>query len=688
MEPSDPSAPPSSSASRGALRIGVDTGGTFTDLVVLDGETRRTGKVPSTPDDPARGVLRGLEELNATGGEIVHGTTVALNALLTGRTARAALVTNEGFRDLIEIGRQERSEIYALHPQKPRALVDRQLRFEIAQRSWPDADGQLVDVAVPEAKALETLARQVADSRAEAVAVCLLHAYSKPEIETRVADALAGLDVPVSCSASILRSYREYERFSTCVANAALIPVVRAYLSRLERTLPRERLSILQSSGGTLGAEVAAFEPVRILFSGPAGGVIGAADAAREAGLGDIVTFDMGGTSTDVAFHSPGAGATNTTTSSMVAGHPIAVPALDLHTIGCGGGSLVHVDAGGILHVGPESAGAAPGPVCYGEGNEPTVTDAHVFLGHIAAEGFLGGRLALDVDAVARAFEALGRQLGVSPHLAAQGVLDVARAAIRRAVGVMTMQRGHDPLRLPLVAFGGAGGLSAAAVAGSLHMPGALVPAAPGVLSASGMAGADAVRDHDVSILGPLRDWNAKRRKEALRELAERGRRELLDGGATPDSIDFEFLLDLRYAGQSFEIAVPEGKRPDEAFENRHEELYGWRLERGEVELVTLRARAVARQRAATSADTPPAPLTRREAPPTCRSGERAAWFGSEHSCVRIARERLEPGDVIHGPAIVEEYSGTTLVPPAWSALTTRGGHLWMTHDGESAEGV
>ncbi len=693
------------------MRIGIDTGGTFTDLAAVTpgrpGHPEQEGtleaKVPSTPDDPSRAVLDALAAADAqlgpdAGGpagarpkaDLVHGTTVALNAVLTGRVACAALVTNEGFQDLIEIGRQDRADLYALEPVKPTAMIPRERRFELAQRSWPalvdTPDGprpdvtHLVETSAPSARELTRLTRQVKRSGASSVAVCLLHSYADPSIETRVAEALAPLGLPVTCSAEILPSYREVERFSTACVNAALVPVVRAYLERLSTALGSAkrdlRLSILQSSGGTLPAERAALEPVRVLFSGPAGGVVGAARAAAEAGLAGIATLDMGGTSTDVAFHDPALGLGNTVADARIAGHPVAVPTLDVHTVGCGGGSLVRVDRGGVLHVGPESAGADPGPVCYGRGSVPTVTDAHVLLGHIRAGGFLDGHLQLDTDAVTRAFERLGQDLGVPALEAASGVLDVAHAAMRRAVGVMTMQRGHDPRGLGLVAFGGAGGLAAASVAASLEMPGALVPARPGVLSAWGMASADAVSDHPLTVLEPLARWSAARRKRAFLELARAGRAALKAAGFRPGDIELETSLDLRYAGQSFELSLTESKDPAAAFAARHQERYGWRLDSGEVELVALRLRALVRSQSPAAQGPRP---RRRSAPRAAQRDTRQAVFAGRPLPTPVyERAALAPGHVVKGPAILEEFSGTTLVPPGWMAQVTRGAHLWL----------
>jgi len=676
------------------MRVGIDTGGTFTDLAArADDGAVRIAKVPSTPDDPGRALVAGLAALGLeerfrpgggdAGSRLVHGTTVALNALLTGRIGRAALVTNAGFLDLIEIGRQDRPELYALEPEKPAPLVPRERRFEVPQRSWPDPAGprdglpRVIEVQSPSEADLERLRAAVAASGAESVAVCLLHAYATPEIEQRVARALAPLGLPVTCSATLLPAYREHERTSTALVNAALVPVVRRYLARLARELDPERLDLLQSAGGTLSAERAAEEPARVLLSGPAGGVIGAGAAAQAAGLGPVVTLDMGGTSTDVAFHAPGAGLAGAVDDVKVAGHPVALPTLDLYTIGCGGGSLARVDAGGVLHVGPESAGADPGPLCYGRGAVPTVTDAHVFLGHVATGGFLGGELALDTDAVARGFEGLGRALGTSAAAAAEAVIDVARAGMRRALGVMTMQRGRDPRRTPLVAFGGGGGLHAAALARVMGAEGALVPVHPGVLSAWGMAHADALVDRVRTLLVPLAAFGAPQRAAALSALQAEATEALLAAGHAPGALRSEASLSLRYRGQSFELALHDSADIAERFHALHAERYGWRLDEHPIELVHLRARAVApgpRPRSASlRVDDTPA----RAARP--RATRRAAFGGVQGDVPVYSREDLAHDTVLIGPAIVEEFTATTLVPPGCRLSVRAGGHLWLS---------
>ncbi len=663
--------------------IGIDTGGTFTDLVLAQGTQLSVAKVPSTPRDPSRAVERGLAALGGTrsGDALVHGTTVALNALLTGKTARVALVTNRGFADVIEIARQERPDIYALHPVKPEPLVPRGRRFEIGSRVWPREGGDGLEVVCePTDEELGELARAIEKSGVESIAVCLLHSWADRRHEERVALALSALGLPVTTSSGIVPAHREFERFSTAIVNAALVPRMRAYLERLGNSLAknvaRVRLSILQSSGGTLSAERAAQEPVRILFSGPAGGVVGAALAAREAGLGAFVGLDMGGTSTDVSFlDSPSdeRRSTRAQEPACVSGHPIAVPGLDIHTIGCGGGSLATLDAGGVLHVGPESAGADPGPVAYGRSDALTVTDAHVLLGHVAEGPFLSGGLALDTDAVRAAFEILAKRLGSRASEAARGVLDVARASMRRAIGVMTMQRGRDPRRSSLVAFGGAGGLHAAALVEGLGMREALVPLHPGLSSARGMTAAAATLESVRTLLAPLERFTARDRARMYEQLEREARSVLSELGQPPRSLVVERGLDLRYRGQSHEIHLPEGAAVKAAFHRAHEKLYGYSLPDREVELVCLRLRVIARRKT---------PRLRRVRPRRISTeavvGERRADFGRAERALVIDRARLEPGHAFQGPALVEEFSGTTLVPPRWRALVTSGGHLLL----------
>ena len=686
--PADPMAQPSPTDAASPLppgtRVGVDTGGTFTDLVLaVPGEPPRIAKVASTPADPGRALVEGLEALGvpgARGATVVHGTTVALNALLTGSTGDAALVTNEGFEDLVEIDRQARPDLYAMEPARPAALIPRERRFGLPQRSWPAGGpgGQVEEARRPSEEELAALCDRVEASGARSVAVCLLHSYADPEPERRVARALAARGLECTTSSGLVAEYREAERFSTAVCNAALVPVVRAYLERLDTALPEARLEVLQSSGGGLPAARAASEPVRVLLSGPAGGVVGAARAAAAAGLGSIATLDMGGTSTDVAFHSPGAELSGLADEVRVAGHAIAVPTLDMHTVGCGGGSLARVDGGGVLRVGPESAGADPGPVAFGRGgDEPTVTDAHVVLGRIAPlardGGFLGGSLSLDVDAAMAAYDRLGATLGVDRYRAAQAVVDAANASMRRALGVMTMQRGRDPRATPLVAFGGGGGLAAAELARALGMPSALVPSDPGVLSASGMTHARRSVDRSATVLRPVRDVGAAELASLRGGLQEDALAVLAEGGDLHGTPRVEASLALRYRGQSYELSVPWCEDPEGAFHRAHAARFGWTLDDQEVQLVHVRLRATeAPNEVAAGGDTPGTEGTRAAA-----AGEREVRFGG--AAVRAAvhhRGELRHGDLVQGPAVIEEYSGTTVVPPGARARVVGGDGL------------
>lgn len=692
--PGESSAPsPPDRASR-VLRVGIDTGGTFTDLAVREPDgTLRTCKARSTPQDPGLALLEGLRLLGHAGGagsKIVHGTTVALNALLTGQVGKAALITNEGFVDLIEIDRQARPDLYALEPERPKPLIPRELRFELRQRSFPagpDRPGQAVERLRPTDAEIEALCDQVVATGARSVAVCLLHSYADPTHERRVAEALRARDLQATASADLVQEYREAERFSTAVCNAVLIPVAAEYLAHVGSALGDTPLELLKSSGGGLPAHRAALEPVRVLLSGPAGGVVGAAHAAKEAGLGSIVTLDMGGTSTDVAFHDPARSLGSLGEEVRVAGHSIAVPTLDMHTIGCGGGSLARVDGAGILRVGPESAGADPGPVAFGRGGtEPTVTDAYVRLGRVPiaplAEGFLAGELELDVDAVSRAFEALGKRLGVSGSRAAEAVVAAAGASMRRAAAVMTMQRGRDPRTTPLVAFGGGGGLAAAALAGDLGMPSALVPYASGVLSAYGMTRAERTAERSASVLRQAHELEPAQRAGLLARLASEAAQEVHGEESGAGNIAFETSLSLRYRGQSYELNLSGETGDIEAeFHKAHEARFGWRLDGHVVEVVT------ARVRAALKASDAPESQDRDDGGPNATEptepleplGTQSAIFdGAAFEVPIFAREHLTTHSRIQGPAIIAEYSGTTALPPGWTARVVGGRGLLL----------
>ena len=466
------------------LRIGIDTGGTFTDFVRLDGASVRTLKLLSTPANPALAILEGLTRLlDDEPCEIFHGSTVATNALLERKGARTALISTRGFEDIIEIGRQNRPKLYSLYPSRPDPLVPSALRFGITERVLYDGS-VLVPLRTAELRAIRERLRR---KRVQSLAVCLLFSYANPEHERRIGEALRGLGIPISLSHVILPEYREYERTSTTVLNAYLAPVMGRYLGDLEKQLQPARgrkgckLRIMQSSGGAVSARIAIREPVRTILSGPAGGVVGAWEIARKAGYQNILSFDMGGTSTDVSLCQ---GEIRITSESMIAHCPIGVAAVDIHTVGAGGGSIARIDEGGALRVGPESAGADPGPICYGKGDQITVTDANLCLGKLDPDYPLGGTLRLTPGKVEPALRALGRQMDVrTPQAAAQGVVDVANANMEAALRVISVERGYDPRDFTLVTFGGASGLHAVELAANLSIPRVLIPENPHMIT-------------------------------------------------------------------------------------------------------------------------------------------------------------------------------------------------------------
>ena len=643
------------------MLAGADTGGTFTDVVaIVDGRVQ-VRKVRSTPHDPALAVRRALAEL--AGGRAVrlhYGSTVATNALLERRGARVVLLATEGFEDVLEIGRQARPRLYDLAPVRPVPVVARADRIGVPERV-------LVDGSVARALTQAAVRRAVAAVRrrnAEAVAVCLLHAYAEPRHERALGRALRRLGLHVTLSHELLREYREYERVSTTVVNAYVGPLMAAHLGRLGQAA-RAGVRVMQSSGGLTAAPFAAAEPVRTILSGPAGGVVGAAARARAAGLERVITLDMGGTSTDVAVVD---GPLGFRTETCIAGLPVGVPVLDIHTVGAGGGSLARVDAGGALRVGPESAGADPGPACYGTGRRPTVTDANLVLGRLVETEFLGGDMVLDVERARRALAPLARRLGRSLEAAALGVVEVATVAMERAVRVITVERGLDPRDFTLLAFGGAGALHAAALADALGIPRVYVPRDPGLLSAWGMLRAEVVRDLAATVR--LLDPREALLRARLATLCTRARRVLRAEGVGRPLL--ERSLDVRYAGQSYEVTVPFTRRWREAFHERHARLFGHADRSRPVEVVTVRVRA-----RGGAERLPSAPRGARTGRP--RRTVRRVFFARRWARVPVfRRDDLSSGWTSRGPAIICEYSATTVVPPGWRVRADRAGGLLM----------
>ena len=649
----------------GASIIAVDTGGTFTDVVAAVAGRLTVLKVPSTPDDPARAVLEGVRAV-AGGGPfvLVHGSTVATNTLLEGTGARVALVTNAGFEDVLEIGRQNRPQLYALVGHRPPPLVDRDDRHGISGRLGPDGteeqpldDDQLADLA----HRLAAGSDAGDGAAAESVAICLLHSYADPAHEERVAAALHGLGVPLSVSSRLLPEYREYERTATTVVNAYVAPRMDRYLGRLADESGAERVRIMGSGGGALAVDRARREAVHTVLSGPAGGVMGALRVARDAGVDRIVTFDMGGTSTDVSLCP---GEPLHTREFTIAGLPVAVPVIDIHTVGAGGGSLAYVDAGGALRVGPRSAGADPGPICYGRGGTGvTVTDANVWLGRLPPEAFLGGEATLDAAAIEGPMRALADRLGVSPDEAAEGIVAVVDTAMEGALRVISVERGHDPADFALVPFGGAAGLHAVELADRLGIPSLLIPPDPGVLSAYGMLTSPVRKDVSRTVL--IRsDADGAATGDVESEFAAlegRALEAMTDEGLDRAGVTLRRLADVRYVGQSFELRVPADDWVA-AFHRAHDARYGYRRDDASVELVTARVEATGPE---------PERLPRRAG--GGRAGEpesrRSVRYRGQSVDARVvARDRLEAGATVDGPAIIHEYSATFWLPPGWVA--------------------
>jgi N-methylhydantoinase A len=649
--------------------LAVDTGGTFTDMLLLrNGETRAL-KVPSTPADPAAAILDGIGRLLHPREPflLLHGSTVATNSLLERSGARVVLVTNRGFEDVLEIGRQNRPQLYALVGRRAPPLVGRDDRIGIEGRLGPG--GEEIQPVDPED--LKTLPARVVD--AESVAVCLLHAYADGSHEEAVA-AVLPKDRPISLSSAILPEYREYERTSTTVVNAYVAPVMSGYLGRLEQESGAERVKVMGSDGGRIAVDRAAREPVHTVLSGPAGGVVGALHWARLAGTPGIVTFDMGGTSTDVSLCP---GRPLRTREFEIDGHPVAIPVIDIHTVGAGGGSLAFVDPGGALRVGPESAGAVPGPIAYGRGGERvTVTDAHVWLGRLPSEGFLGGEGSLDRDRVRGPLEALALGLDRTPDETAEGILAVAETAMERALRVISVERGFDPRELALVAFGGAGALHAAGLADRLGLAEALIPPDPGVLSAYGILTAPPTREVSRTVLTTMSPEGSDTGfGTELDELKAQAVEALTrDEGVDPDVIAVELWIDARYRGQSFELRVPASGWLD-AFHRAHQARYGYARPQAPVEAVTLRALATGPALEIAGPRLPEA-----SAPPPTTPGT-VIVEGRRLECPRVWRRDLRPGHVLRGPTLGLDYSATTWLPPGWSLQVHPSGVLRMGPD-------
>jgi N-methylhydantoinase A len=634
------------------MRIAIDTGGTFTDCVYLRANQLQILKVPSTPANPGRAVLEAIAQIVPAGhAEIRHGTTVGTNALLERTGARVAFVTTQGFEDTIAIGRQNRPRLYDLFFTKEPPLAPDKLRFGVAERVA--CNGTVLQQVRPDE--LVRLKAAVEAVAPESIAISLLFSFANPDNERAVSAALRELGVPVSVSHEILPEFREYERGSTVLINAYLAPKMQAYLQQLDGALRSSgsRLHVMQSSGGIASAVAAAQEPVRTILSGPAGGVVGAMAIARQAGYQNILTFDMGGTSTDVALVNTGTGP-RTTTELQILGMPVAVPMLNIHTVGAGGGSLARFDRGGALKVGPESAGADPGPICYGRGEQPTVTDANLLLGRLDPNSFLGGAMKLDLDRVRERFDQAKGCLASTQEFAS-GILRVANSHMESALRRISLEQGYDPRDFVLVSFGGAGPLHACDLARALHIPKVLVPSFPGALSAYGILVSDIVRDYSRTVM--LRPGDAAI-DENFMALEQAGSRDREEEGLTGVAVR---SLDLRYTGQGYELNLDWSADFVNRFHKLHERRYGYSDRERPVQVVNARVRMIA---------VTEKPVEERE---DMRPGDGKQALLADGI---YDRAQLHAGDRFAGPAVIAEYSATTFLPGNTEACVDEWGNL------------
>jgi N-methylhydantoinase A len=654
------------------LRVAIDTGGTFTDCVYFEDGEIRVLKVASTPAEPSLAVQQAVAQV--AGGRAVdlrYGTTVGTNTMLERTGARVAFVTTEGFEDTIAIGRQARSSLYDWFATVPVCLVPRELRFGVPERV--SAEGEIL--RGPTEEELATLAERIRESGAQSVAISLLFSFANPETEGRIERALRGLSLPISVSHRILPEFREYERAATTVANAYLAPRMEQYLLHLNQRMSfhheGSRVAVMQSSGGIIPVRLAAQEPVRTVLSGPAGGVIGACAVAQRAGFDRTIGFDMGGTSTDVFLAAISSGGVQRTRESVVGGIPVSVPMLDIHTVGAGGGSIARFDAGGMLRVGPESAGAEPGPICFGRGSQPTVTDANLLLGRLDAESFLGGGVTLDGERTERMMAEHQGPLKSIEELAS-GVLRVIEASMEKAIRVISIERGHDPREFTLVPFGGGGPLHACALARALGIPRVLVPRMPGALSAFGILIADTVRDYSKTVMLP--GQALRQLGEPFAELERFGREEFAADGVEGLA---QQSIDLRYRGQGYELNVPyDAEDPEHSvneFHALHRRRYGFSDANKPVEIVNLRVRMMAPGEAYAPRFTEP---VEGDGGAAC-IGTKEIFFGDRWMPSKVyRRDAMRPGDRVCGPAMIVEYTSSTLLPEDCAAEVDGWGNI------------
>ncbi len=639
-------------------RIGIDTGGTFTDFVYYEKGHISIQKLPSTPQNPAAAILAGLNKGRTLDAHtlIIHGTTVATNALLEKKGGRIALITTAGFEDVLFIGRQTRRQLYSLQGETRIPLLPRRFSFGVKERV--SASGQAF-IKVSEAN-LKNIITKLKKHKIEAVAICLINAYINPENEVKIFKVLKRHFPLVTASHQILPEYREFERTTVTAVNAYLMPVISSYLENLESKLKRAELRIMQSNEGYISPATARTEPLRTALSGPAGGVVASFRLAKAAGFKKIITFDMGGTSSDVSLVDNRIQRTN---ESAIGEFPIRLPIIDIHTVGAGGGSLAYLDGGGSLRVGPQSAGADPGPACYGRGSHATVTDANLVLGRLVPEYFLGGNMRLHPERSRKTIAVLARQMGKSVEASAAGIIQIANANMEKAIRVISIERGIDPRNFALFSFGGAGGMHAAEMASHLNLTTVIVPKNAGVLSALGLLLSDSIRDYSQSILTTENKIRLSRLDRIFQKLSQQGIKDMSQEGFSPEDIRIERSLDLRYQGQSYEITVPfQGDTAHiSLFHKRHQQLYSYQQPHQPVEIVNLRVKATGITHKIRLKKWPLSDTN----PNHAHLKSQSLYFqGKEFKAQVYKRALLCPGNVIPGPALVVDLESTTFLPP------------------------
>jgi N-methylhydantoinase A len=660
--------------------IGVDTGGTFTDFVYIENNEVKIFKRLSTPANPAEAVLDGINRI-AKGKlkNIVHGSTVATNAILERKGVKTALITNKGFEDIVDIGRQNRERLYDLHYEKPISIVPKNLRFGIKGRVlftgeiYEDADEAVINEVLDNINKLNV----------ESIAVSLLFSYVNNKHEKLVESVAKKYNIPISCSYQVLPEFREFERTSTTVLNAYVSPIMHRYITYLQDNLEQgDILRIMQSNGGSISAETAMTESIRTILSGPAGGAVGAFEIAKLAGFNKIITFDMGGTSTDVSLMDENL---SYTYESKISGMPIKVPMIDINTVGAGGGSIAYIDEGGALRVGPESAGADPGPICYGKGEKITVTDANLYLGRLIPDYFLGGNMKLAYERLDKYFQELADDINMDKIELAKGILEIANVNMERAIRVISVEKGFNPGEFTLVSFGGAGGMHAAFLAENLSIESVLIPKNPGILSAFGMLMADVIKDYSYTIMVQEKDANYDEIMSHFAPLIEKGRKDLIFEGVHEENIFYEYFLDMRYKGQSHEITIPFDKDFVETFHNYHERFFGYKNMDKSTEIVNIRLRCRGfLEKPEVKSESLQSKELDKEAIIDTKD---VIFYSLEPVKTKIInREMLNPGNEFNGPAIVVEYTSTIVIPPNWNVKVDKFGNMVLNKIGESNE--